>query len=207
MFEEPQVQYSPSPKRMTLEEYWDFEFHSEGRHEFHDGILIEMTYTSEPHGQICSNLSRLIGNCLLDKDCSVYAETRMVYIPECNKNFYPDLVIVCGEHELRAVSKQIRATMNPSVVIEVLSNSTEDFDKTTKTRCYKKIKSLKQVVFVSQNEKYIRTLIRTENDRIWNEIEYFEENENVPIGECSIPLNEIYRRISFENAPNNVTDV
>ena len=80
MVEEPQTEYTRLPKRMTLEEYWAFEYQAEGRHEYHDGILVEMAYTSEPHGQICSNLTRLIGNCILDKDCSVYAENRLVFI-------------------------------------------------------------------------------------------------------------------------------
>jgi Uma2 family endonuclease len=206
MFEEPKAQYNITPKRMTLEEYWEFEYKSEGRHEYHDGVLIDMTYTSEPHGQICSNLTALISNCIREKDCSVYSETRMVFIPECNKNFYPDVVIVCDEHDLKAVSKNMRATMNPSVVIEVLSHSTEEFDKTTKIPCYKKIRNLNQIVYIWQDEKYVVVRNRTENDRIWEEIDYFEDEELVPIGDCLIPLNEIYRRVSFDVQSENATD-
>jgi Uma2 family endonuclease len=206
--EEPQAQYqsTPEPKRMTLEEYWEFEYKSEERHEYHDGILVEMTYTSEPHGQICSNLTGLIFNCIKDKDCSVYAESRMVYIPECNKNFFPDVVVVCGEHELKAVTKNMRVTMNPSVVIEVLSDSTEDYDKTKKASCYKKIKSLKQIVFVRQDEKNVRTLNRTDNDRVWIEIEAYEEDEIIEIGDCSIKVKDIYHRVSIENNPQPSSD-
>ncbi len=210
LVEESQTQYgnTPDPKRMTLEEYWQFEFHAEGKHEYHDGILVEMSYTSEPHGQICSNLIGLIGNCILDKDCSVYTENRMVFIPECRKNYYPNVLLVCGKHELKAVTKNMKATMNPSVVIEVLSDSTEDFDKTKKAKCYKKINSLKQLVFIRQDEINVRILNRTENDREWIEIETFEDNETVEIGDCKISVSDIYNRVEIvDSSPDNKSDI
>jgi Uma2 family endonuclease len=204
--EEPQGEYRRIPKKITLEEYWDREFISEGRYEYHDGVLVEMTYTSEPHGQICSNLNRLIGNCILDKDCSVYAENRMVYIPECNKNFYPDIVLVCGKHDLRQVSKNMKATMNPSVVIEVLSDSTAEFDKTTKTRCYKKVKSIQQIIFVNQTDKYVRTLKKTNDERIWLEIDAYDDDDIVEVGECKLSIKEIYHRVDIDIEPENMSD-
>jgi Uma2 family endonuclease len=210
MVEEPQTQYgnAPEPKRLTLEQYWEFEYNAEEKHEYHDGVLVKMSYTSEPHGQICSNLTRLIGNCILDKDCSVYAENRMVFIPECNKNYYPDVLIVCGNHELKAVSKNMKATMNPSVIIEVLSDSTEDFDKTKKTKCYKKLRSLKQLVFIRQDEKHIRILNRTDNDRVWIEIEAFDDHETVDIGDCKISVEDIYHRVDISDvSPDSLSDI
>ena len=71
----------------------------------------------------------------------------------------------------------------------------------------KKLKNLRQIVHVSQEERYIRTLIKTENERIWNEIEYFEEDEIVPIGDCSLALKDIYHRVSFENMPEQLSDI
>jgi Uma2 family endonuclease len=205
--EEPQGEYRRIPKKISLEEYWEREFISEGRYEYHDGVLVEMTYTSEPHGQICSNLNRLIGNCVLDKDCSVYAENRMVYIPECNKNFYPDIVLVCGKHDLRQVSKNMKATMNPSVVIEVLSDSTAEFDKTTKTRCYKKVKSIQQIIFVNQTDKYVRTLKKTDDERIWLEIDAYDDDDIVEVGECKLSIKEIYHRVAIDFEPENLSDI
>ena len=85
--------------------------------------------------------------------------------------------------------------MNPSVVIEILSNSTEYLDKTTKTRCYKKIPGLRQIVFVAQKEKHVRILER-EGER-WIDTEFYEENDVPRIGDCDVPLNEIYRKVEF----------
>ncbi len=88
--------------------------------------------------------------------------------------------------------------LNPSVVIEILSDSTEYLDKTTKTRCYKKIPSLRQMVFVLQKEQHVRILER-EGDR-WIDTEFYEEADVPRIGDCDVPLQEIYRKVEFPAA-------
>lgn len=193
----PTQAHSPQEKGTLLEDYFEFEFQSERKHEFVDGRIVAMGYTSEEHGKIVSNLTRLLGNCLLDKDCDVFTSDRMLFIPACNQVFYPDLLIVCGAHELYQASKNMKATLNPLVVIEILSDSTEYMDKTTKTRCYKKIPGLQQILFVSQKEQHVRILTR-EGDK-WVDTEFYEEGDVVHIGTCSVPLNEIYRRVAFQN--------
>ncbi len=79
----------PQAAALTLEDYFAFEMKAEGRHEFVDGKIVAMAYASEPHGKIASNLLRLLGNCLLSKDCDVYAGDRMVFVKDCNQVFYP----------------------------------------------------------------------------------------------------------------------
>lgn len=179
----------------ALQAYFDFEYRAERRHEFMDGKIVAMAYTSEEHGTIVSNLNRLLGNCLLEKDCSVYASDRMLLVPGCNGSFYPDVLVVCGEHQFLQVHKNIRATLNPLVIIEVLSNSTEHIDKTHKTRCYKQIPSLRQMLFVAQDEMHVRILER-EGEK-WVDTEFYEKEDVLRIGECNIPLPEVYRRVKF----------
>ena len=156
---------------------------------------------------ICTNLTRLVGNCILDKDCNIYAGDRELWIEECRKMFYPDHIIVCGEHDLKQMSKNVKATINPAVVVEVLSESTEKRDLTTKMRCYKTLKSLKQIIFIAQSEKYILSLERDkENDRLWLDMEYFEDDEIIPIRNCEIILKDIYRKVTFDNQPERATE-
>jgi Uma2 family endonuclease len=205
--EEPQGEYRRIPKKISLEEYWEREFISEGRYEYHDGVLIDKNYASVQHGQILSNIVGLIGNYILDKDFKIYSNSRMVYIPECNKNFYPDIVLVCGKHDLRQVFKNMKATMNPSVVIEVLSDSTAEFDKTTKTRCYKKVKSIQQIIFVNQTDKYVRTLKKTDDERIWLEIDAYDDDDIVEVGECKLSIKEIYHRVAIDFESENLSDI
>lgn len=187
---------SPGGKgKVSLEEYFEFEYKAERRHEFIGGEIVAMAYTSEEHGTIVHNLDVTLGNCVRDKDCKVYPGDRMLFVPYCQDAFYPDLLLVCGKQEFHQVTKNMKATLNPSVVIEILSDSTEYLDKTTKTRCYKKIPSLRQIVFVSQKEQHVRILER-EGDR-WIDTEFYEEGDVLEIGDCAVPLTEIYRKVEF----------
>ena len=188
-----QGQPADFPPKNALEAYFNLEYKAERRHEFIDGKVVAMAYTSEEHGTIVSNLNRLLGNCLSEQDCSVYASDRMVLVPGCNGSFYPDVLVVCGEHQFYQVHKNMRATLNPSVIVEVLSNSTEHIDKTHKTRCYKQIPSLRQMLFVAQDEMHVR-ILEKEGEK-WVDTEFYENEDVLRIGECLIALPEVYRRV------------
>ena len=180
----------------TLEEYFAYEMKAEGRHEFIDGKIVAMAYTSPEDGIIAHNLDVMLGICTRAKDCQVFTGDRMLFIKACNQVFYPDLLLVCGEHKFYQAGPKMKATINPSVVIEILSDSTEQNDKTNKTRCYKQIPGLRQIVFLSQTEKHVRIL--ENEDGKWVDTEYYEPEDVPRIGDCDIPLQEIYRRVEFE---------
>jgi Uma2 family endonuclease len=199
--EEPQAQYQAQPKRekITLEAYLEMIADGTRRLEYHDGEVIDIQSATVAHGRICTNLISLVDQCLNGKNCDVYAADRELWVPACRKMYYPDLMIVCGEHKKKKMSDNIEATLNPSVVIEVLSDSTKDHDQTTKLKCYKKIKSLRQIIFVSQTEKYVRTLIKFKNEDAWKDKEYVDDEDKIPVGACEIVLKNIYLRVNFEN--------
>lgn len=197
----------PQKQLVSLDAYLEMIADGERRLEYHDGEVIDIQSATEQHGLICTNLTGLIYNCIYDKDCNIYAGDRELWIEECRKMFYPDHIIVCGEHDLKQMSKNVKATINPAVVVEVLSESTEKRDLTTKMRCYKTLKSLKQIVFIAQSEKYILSLERDkENDRLWLDMEYFEDDEIIPIRNCEIILKDIYRKVTFDNQPERATE-
>jgi Uma2 family endonuclease len=206
--EEPQAQYQAQPKRekITLEAYLEMISDGTLRLEYHDGEVINIQSATEEHGKICTNLTRLIGNCLLDIDCDVYVGDRELWVPACRKMYYPDLMIVFGEHKKKKMSDNIEATLNPSVVIEVLSNSTEKYDLTKKSQCYKKVESIKQIVFVRQDQKYIAIHQKIENQKDWLYHEYSEDEDEVHINDCKILLNDIYRRVVFVSHPQQASD-
>ena len=189
------IQSQEQRKDVSLEAYFEFELTAERRHEYIGGKIEAMAYTSEEHATIVHNLDVILGNCLREKDGKVYPGDRMLFVRDCNAVFYPDLLLVCGKHEFHQAAKNIKATLNPSVVIEILSDSTEYLDKTTKTRCYKKIPCLRQIVFVSQKEKHIRMLER-EGER-WIDTEFYEEGDVIKIGDCEVPLGEVYWKVAF----------
>jgi Uma2 family endonuclease len=192
------------PRKYSIEEYFEFEYSSERRHEYYNGLIIECAYTSENHGRIVSNFTRLLGNCLQHTDCDVFASDRMIYAASCNNFFYPDLTVVCGERQYYQYSKNMKATTNPSVLVEVLSFSTESKDKGDKLRCYRKIKSLKQYVIVEQDFKSIEIYERDEKGR-WASKLYEEEDDVLKIGDCEIAINDIYLKVDLIE-PNAASD-
>ena len=202
-----EVEDEPQKQLVSLDAYLAMIADGERRLEYHDGEVIDIQSATEQHGLICTNLTGLIYNCIYDKDCNIYAGDRELWIEECRKMFYPDHIIVCGEHDLKQMSKNVKATINPAIVVEVLSESTEKRELTTKMRCYKTLKSLKQIIFIAQSEKYILSLERDkENDRLWLDMEYFEDDEIIPIRDCEIILKDIYRKVTFDNQPEKSTE-
>ena len=180
-------------RRYSLEEYFEFEYKAEGKHEFHNGLIVEMSYTSESHGVIVHNLDVELGICLKSRrDCLVIPNDRMVYIPDCKKVCYPDLVVVCGERAYYQYSKNMKATLNPSILIEVLSDSTKNHDKKGKRKCYRTIPSLKQYIIVDQDTKFVEVYERSEDGHWFSEI-YSDDDDMVKIGDCQILLKDIYQ--------------
>ena len=192
------------PRKYSLEEYFEFEYKSEFKHEFHDGKIIRCAYTSEEHGIIVHNLDVLLGNCLRRTDCQVFTGDRLLYSEYCKNTFYPDLLIVCGEREYYQYSKNMVATTNPSVLIEIASRSTYDVDRITKMRSYRKMQSLKQYILVEQDFKMVEIYERSEDDQ-WIHKICEEDDEKVKIGDCEIPLHEIYYKINFPT-PERASD-
>ena len=195
---------SEEPRKYSLEEYFELEYNSDIRHEFHNGVIVECAYTSENHGRVVSNLARLLGNCLENSDCDVFASDRMVYTAKCNRIFYPDLTLVCGERQYYQYSKNMKATTNPSILIEVISNSTANIDRGDKLRCYRSLKSLKQYILVEQDFKNIEIYERDENGR-WVAKIYEEEEDVLKMGDCEIAINDIYLKVDLIE-PNAVSD-
>jgi Uma2 family endonuclease len=180
----------------TLEQYFDKEYKVEGRHEFHNGEIRAMAYTSDVHGKILSRLIFHLFACMEAKNCEVYGSDRMLFISECNKIYYPDLMIVCGEEEFKLHKRSMKATLNPSVLIEISSPSTEAEDRIDKWACYKTIKSLKQYIIVSHKKKSVETFNRLkDDDSKWINSEATNDDDIIEIGDCKISLKDIYNKV------------
>ena len=153
---EPQSQYQsePKPQRVSLEDYLEMIADGERRLEYHDGQVVDIQSATEQHGKICTNLTFEISTCQRRSEtCDVYAGDRELWVAECNKMFYPDHLIVCGEHRFKQMSTKVKATINPSVVIEVLMEPEREQGNSMKLRSYKRMSSLKQIVYVWSFEK------------------------------------------------------
>jgi len=192
----PSGKKSATGKTYSLEEYFDLEYSAEVKHEYWNGHIRAMAYTSPAHGEIQTNLMDALAACLKAKACKRYAADRMVYVPECNKVFYPDLVIVCGEQEFRQHKGKIKATLNPSVIIEILSDSTEDEDKIDKWGCYRTIPSLQQYLMVQQNAQSIHSY-RRKSEREWDYSYANKPEESFDVMDCLVFVKDVYTGIEI----------
>lgn len=183
----------------SIDEYLEAEFASRERHEYINGKIAPMSYASENHELIIANLIRLIGNHLVDTNCRVYPSNRMLHIPECQRFYYPDMMVVCGDSQFFEYKTKMKATLNPQVIVEVLSDSTEKIDRSEKWRCYQKITSLQQYLLISQHDAYIEQFVRLkEAPSKWLNSRAEGIDASIDIGGHAIALNDIYKHVNFE---------
>ena len=192
----PVSKKSSAAKTYTLEEYFDFEYKAEGKHEYLDGRIRAMAYTSPAHGRIQTNFMDELAQCLKAKGCMRYTSDRMVYVPQCNKIFYPDILIVCDTETFRQYKGKMKATLNPSVIIEILSDSTEEEDRIDKWGCYRTIPSLQQYLMVQQNAKSIHSY-RRKSEREWDYSYANKPEEAIAVMDCLVQVKEVYAGVEI----------
>lgn len=192
---------SAVPKRkMTEEEYLAFEETSETKHEFYNGELFDMAGASRQHNDISTNLIVEIGTRLKGGPCRVSASDQRVKVRRTGLYTYPDLLIVCGPREFDPVNEH--TLLNPNVVIEILSDSTEAYDRGTKFEHYQKLPSVREYVLVRQDRMRVERLVR-QSDESWNAAAFDD-----PAGSFSlvtvpltIPLADVYRDVELTEEP------
>jgi Uma2 family endonuclease len=180
---------------VTEEEYFALLKDSEEKLEYHDGEIVAMAGASLPHNIIASNLIALLWQCVEEGECLVLNSDMLVHLAECYKYVFPDVVIVCKEPALTN-RYGLDVLENPEIIIEILSDSTELFDRTEKFDCYKQITSVREYILVSSKKKKIEVYQRTPQDE-WLLHDYTEKDKEVKIGDCVIDLDAIYRKITF----------
>jgi Uma2 family endonuclease len=131
------------------DEYLEFERYSNVRHEYQRGLVYAMAGTKKFHAQIASNFHVLLANHLAESPCSVYESDMKVKIETANCYYYPDLSVTCDKRDVETNDDFI---LSPKLIVEVLSKSTEKFDKTDKFLDYQQLTSLQEYVLVSQDK-------------------------------------------------------
>lgn len=199
--------------RHTVEEYLALERNSEERHEYLDGEIYAMAGESLAHGDICINLAATLHTQLrgtpcraLSKDIKVRSGTLPVPRRMMKGLFssYPDVLVVCGEPQFHDEYRDI--LLNPTVIIEVLSDSTEGYDRGEKFLRYQQLESLVEYVLVSQNLPFITLFARQENGWLYSATSDLAASVHLASIDCRLRLSEVYDRVTFpEELP--ATDV
>jgi Uma2 family endonuclease len=188
---------SAVPKqKMTEDEYLAFEEASETKHEFYNGELFDMAGASRQHNDIASNLHGELFTRLKGGPCRVSMADQRVKVKRTGLYTYPDLLIVCGPREFDKLNKN--TLLNPNVVIEILSDSTEGYDRGTKFEHYQKLPSVREYVLVRQDRMRVERLVR-QPDETWNATAFDDPAGSFTLATIpiSIPLADVYRDVEL----------
>jgi Uma2 family endonuclease len=181
---------------VTPDEYLAAERLSDYRSEYLDGGVYPMTGASLNHGRIVINVATELALQLRERDCDVLVTDMKVRLPDLRKFFYPDVVAACGELQFHDERKDI--ITNPDLVVEVLSPSTEAFDRGAKFKAYRTIESLKEYLLVSQEKPLVEQYIRNgEGKWTYMAAEGLESSLALPSVECTLSLSAVYKRVEL----------
>lgn len=185
-------------KHWTAEEYLAFERSSEERHELINGEIYLMSGASRNHNVITLNIGGSLNTQLSQRSCEAYANDMRVRVRERNY-LYPDVVAVCGEPQLE--DDQVDTLLNPTVIIEVLSPSTEIYDRVKKFQLYLTLNSMQEYILISQDIPRVEHYIRQPNGQwFYEQITNLESQLELPSINCTVPLATIYNKITFEES-------
>ncbi len=187
---------------MALEVYFEFEDQIKICYEYLDGKPRPMSYTSPNHGRIARNLSRIIDTYLVDKKGEIWTESRMLYVPDCNKIYYPDAVIVLHEPQYFDYKGKMQATLNPTVLIEINSGSTETTNETDKWEYYQTIPSLTQYVLISQKKAFVGLYERqAPGSEKWTYTGHSDFENVIQVAGCELLVKDVYHKVVFPEPP------
>jgi Uma2 family endonuclease len=180
----------------TPDEYLELERQSEIRHEFLDGTVYAMSGESLAHSIICFNLAGILHLQLRGTNCSGLSPNMKVRAGEAGLYAYPDLAVFCGEALFH--DRHGDVLLNPTVIFEVLSRSTQTYDRGEKFERYKSIETLRDYVLVSQDRPRLEHFSRRP-DGTWSHTELDGADAALALDSinCRVRLADIYDRIDF----------
>ncbi|MBZ0292892.1 MAG: Uma2 family endonuclease [Anaerolineae bacterium] len=181
---------------MTEIEYLEFERVSNSRHEFLAGEVFAMTGASETHNLINGSTYVSLYNQLRGRPCKIYPSDMRLKVEATGLYTYPDISIVCGEACF--ADAEFDTLINPTVIIEVLSPSTESYDRGKKFHHYRELPSLQEYALITQDNPRIERYLRQDNDT-WEFIDAKGLNASLPLTsiDCTLILAEVYEQVSF----------
>ena len=189
-----------SSTSMTEAEYLEFERQSDVKHNYRRGQVFEvfaMTGASRKHNLICSYTLNALINALGDGDCEVYPSGMRVKAESMRSFTYPDISVVCGEAQF--LDGTFDTLLNPVLIVEVLSPSTERFDRSEKFQDYRRISSLKEYVLISQEQARVEVFQRQEEVWLYRDVDDLGAEIALSSLDVTLALSDIYKKVTFED--------
>ena len=191
---EPAPKYIP---KMSSNAFLDWERKQEYKHEYINGEVFAMPGASINHNRIASNIIIDVGSFLKDKSCDIFGSDLRIAVKSKNSFFYPDVVIACDELEFE--ESLIKDTVkNPSIIFEILSTSTEDYDNGKKLMFYMQIESLQQCIIIDSKKIHLRIITRKE-EGTWKFVELSSVSDKLLLESINfeIAVAGLYRGVKF----------
>ena len=193
MVANPQFQY------MSPQEYLEWEKTQELRYEYIDGEVFAMTGGTIPHNRIALNLAIDLDDFLAEKECQVYISDVKVQVTSVGPYHYPDVMVSCDDEDKDAIDM----VQYPCLIVEVLSPSTEAFDRGKKFTRYRQSNTLQEYVLIESDEIAVECF-RKNDEGLWVLHTYGEgDTLNLESVGISIPVEKLYRRVRFDLREKN----
>jgi Uma2 family endonuclease len=184
---QPKTNYTP-------QEYLALERDSPQRNEYFNGEIFAMGGASEKHNLIVGNVFASLHTQMRGKPCKVYSSDMRVKISQTGLYTYPDVVALCDEAKFD--DEQQDTLLNPAVIIEVLSKSTEGYDRGEKFAHYRKIAALLEYVLISQDKKRIEHYVRQpDNQWLMSEVTQPQEGIDLLSIQCRLLMADVYDKV------------
>jgi len=184
-------------QKWTVEEYLAMERASEEKHEFLDGEIYLMSGASFNHNQIVGRTLGLLFVQLQNGPCDVLPSDMRVKVNDSGLYTYPDIIVICGEPKVEETEQD--TLLNPILIIEVLSPSTESYDRCKKFQHYRALDSLQEYVLIAQDQARIERYLRQPSGEwLLSDAVGLEAVIDLPSIQCKLALADVYAKISFE---------
>lgn len=181
----------------TPEEYLSLEEQSDFRSEYRDGEIVPMTGGSINHNRIAGNIYALLKYALRGKNLEAFISDLRLWIPRYRVYTYPDVFVIAGEPVFQG--SRTDTIMNPCLIIEILSRSTQDYDRTDKFRYYRSISEMQEYILVDQYAIGVEHYTKLE-DGSWRFREYDAETSSISLAavDLELAMNDLYEGVTFE---------
>ena len=181
----------PKLDYLTPEEYLAIERHAEYKSEYVDGVMYAMAGGSPRHNLVSGSIHTLINVHLWESPCKVFNSEMKVRVPSSRKYHYPDVTIVCEKPEYADDEKDV--LLNPLLIVEVLSKSTQGYDKGKKFLYYQEIDSFREYLLVAQDQPVVQHYVRQpDGSWIYKKIEGMEQGVQLATINFQLKLKDIY---------------
>ncbi|MGH9823875.1 MAG: Uma2 family endonuclease [Blastocatellia bacterium] len=191
MASQPKTPYTP-------ETYLEMDRGSEFKNEYFNGEIFAMTGASRKHSLITFNIALSLGPQLKGRQCEGYVSDLRVKVRSSGLYTYPDVVVVCGTPIFE--DKEIDTLINPTVIIEVLSRSTERYDRGDKSGHYRKLDSLAEYLLISQDKPHLEHFVRqSDNQWLLSEADGLQAVIDLASISCKLAMADVYDKVELES--------